>query len=73
MPVPFGTADLGHEARNHAVEDDAVIKAFTGKFLDPLDMAGGQVRAQLNRDAALGGFEEDRVFRVGHGSSCFLC
>jgi hypothetical protein len=43
------------------VEDDAIVKAFTGKFLDPLDMAGGQVRAQLNRDVAFGGFEEDLV------------
>ena len=43
-----GIAALGHEARDHAVEDHAVVEAFARQFLDPRHVAGGQVGAQLD-------------------------
>ncbi len=36
-------AALRHKARNHTVEDDALVKARARQFDDPLDMAGGQI------------------------------
>jgi hypothetical protein len=40
-------AALGHEARDDAVEDDAVVEAFLGQLGDAGDVAGGQVRRSL--------------------------
>ena len=55
-------AGLRHEAVDDAVEDDAVIGAFAGQFLDAGDMAGRQVGQQLDDDLALGGFHDECVF-----------
>ncbi len=60
------TTDLRHESINHAVKDDAVVKAFAGQLLDAFDMAGGQVGTQVDFYRAFGGFEEKRIFRVCH-------
>jgi hypothetical protein len=45
-------AALGHEAFDDAVEGEAVVEAAAGQRLDPLDMAGRVVRAQLDHHAA---------------------
>ncbi|MCY1548454.1 hypothetical protein D9M68_845680 [compost metagenome] len=58
-------AGLGHEAFDHAVEHDAVIKAFARQLLDMGDMVRRQVGAHLDDDIALGGFDDEGVFRIG--------
>jgi hypothetical protein len=55
-------AALGHEARDHAVEDDAVIEALADQFLDALDVARRQVGTHLDRD---------RTGSRASGSGCF--
>ena len=51
-------ATLGHEARNHPMKHDAVVKAILGQRGDPLDMARRQVgygrggRMQIEQDRA---------------------
>src|SRR3546814_5497160 len=45
-----GIAALRHEAVDHPVKQNAVVKAFAGQFLDPLDMAGSKVRPQPDGD-----------------------
>ena len=40
-------AALGHEAGDHAVEHDAVVKAAVGELGDPLDVAGRKVGRSL--------------------------
>src|SRR6266404_3780545 len=37
---PLRTAGLRHEALDHAVEHDAIVKALAHQFLDPRDDAG---------------------------------
>ena len=37
---PLGIAALGHEAGDHAVEGQPVVKALADQRLDPLDMVG---------------------------------
>src|SRR5690606_12246790 len=55
---------LGHEAVDHAMEDNAVVEAVADEFLDAADMAGCEVGAHLNDDGALGGLHHQRVFRI---------
>ena len=62
-------AGLGHEALDHAVEGDAVIKALAGERLDALHMAGSEIGTQFDDDLALGGFEDECVFGICHGIS----
>ena len=57
-------AALRHEAGDHAVELDAIIKAFADQFLDPLDMAGGQIGPQLDHNIAA--IERENQFFVRH-------
>ena len=59
-------AGLRHEAVDHAVEHDAVVKAFAHQFLDPGDMAGRQVGAHFDGDGALGGFKNQSIFCISH-------
>ena len=49
-------ADLGHEAVDHAVEDDAVIESFARQLLDALDMLGREVGPELDHHASLAWF-----------------
>ena len=46
-------AGLGHEARDHAMEDDAVVEALARQLLDPGDVLGREIGAQLDHDAAV--------------------
>ena len=68
-------AGLRHEAIDHAMEDDAVVETFAHQLLDPRDMAGRKVGTHLDDDVALGGFEHERVFGIGHVSlfRCLRC
>ena len=50
VPVPVGIAGLGHEAVDHAMEDDAVVEAFAHQLLDARDVAGREVGPQLDDD-----------------------
>src|SRR3546814_8042427 len=63
-----GIAALRHEAVDHPVKQNAVVKAFAGQFLDPLDMAGSKVRPQPDGDVAAVQREDEGVFGVGHHS-----
>ena len=47
-------AALGHEAGDHAVEGNVVIKAAVGELGDPLDVAGRKVGPELDDDIAAG-------------------
>ena len=63
-------AALGHEAVDHAVEDDAVVKAFLGQLADARDMAGREIGAQPDDDVAAAVEVEDQgVQFVGHDVS----
>lgn len=64
-PGAIGAAALGHEARDNPVELHTVVKAFVSKLDNPRNMAGGQVRAQLDFDVAAAAEREGKVF--GHG------
>src|SRR5882757_1534640 len=66
------TTGLRHEALDHAVEDDAVVKALAHQFLDPGDVARGEIRAHLDRDRALGGFEDQSIFGSSHARFSWL-
>src|SRR3984893_5545116 len=57
---------LRHEALDHAMEHDAVIKSLAHQFLDPRDVAGGKIGAHLDGDGSLGGFEDQSVFGISH-------
>ena len=63
---PGRVAALRHEAGNHAVEGDAVVKAALGQRRDALDMVGRQVGPQLDDDVAAAGKGEGQAFGVGH-------
>src|ERR1700692_1427228 len=41
------TAVLRHEAVDHAMEHDAVVKSFAHQFLDPGDVTGGKIGPHL--------------------------
>ena len=61
-------AALRHEARDHPVKLDPVVKAFAGEACDPLDMAGGEVGAKLDDDvAAAREGQGQRLGGIGHG------
>ena len=61
-------AALGHEAVDHAVEDDVVVKAFLGEFADARDMAGREIGTRPDDDvAAAVEIEDQGVQFVGHG------
>jgi hypothetical protein len=62
----FRAAGLRHEAVDHAVEQDAVIKPLTREFLDALDVFRREVRAQLDRHLPLRGLQQQRVFEIRH-------
>ena len=49
---PARIAALRHEAWNHAVEHDAIVKAAVGEFGDALNVTRGKVRAKLDDDVA---------------------
>ncbi len=64
-----GIAALGHEAGDHAVEHHAVVEAFGNQLLDAGDMAGRQVRAQVDDDIApfpVSGIEREGELFIGH-------
>ena len=47
--MPLRIAGLRHEARDHAVELEAVVEALLGELLDPLDVLGREIGPQLDR------------------------
>ena len=60
-----GIAGLRHEALNHAVEDNAIVKALTGQRLDPLNMGGRNGGEHLNSNAAARRqIEHQHIFKV---------
>src|SRR3984957_983203 len=60
------TSGLRHEAFDHAVKHDAVVKPLAHQFLDPRDVAGRKVGAHFDGDRSLGGFEDQSIFGVSH-------
>ena len=63
---PGRIAALRHEARDHAVENDAVVKAAVGKLGDARDVARREVGAKLDDDVAAGGKVKVQAVGVGH-------
>jgi len=61
-----GIAALRHEARDHAVEHDAVVETAVGELGDALDMAGCEVRPKLDDDVAAGRKGKRQAVGVGH-------
>ena len=57
---------LRHEAFDHAMEHDAVVKSFAHQFLDPGDVARRQIGAHFDGDGTLGGFKDQSIFGVSH-------
>src|SRR6185437_13554740 len=57
---------LGHEAIDHAVEHDAVVKSLPHQFLDPRHVIGRQVRPHLDGDGPLCGLEDQSIFGDSH-------
>ena len=66
---PGRVAALRHEAGDHAVEDDAVVKAAVGELGDARDVARREVGAELDDDVAAGGKGKVQAVGVGHGSN----
>src|SRR5262249_45784128 len=66
------TSGLRHEALDHAMEDDSVIKSRTHQFLDARDMARRQVGPHPDGNGALARLEDQRVFRIAHGCSVWV-
>src|SRR6266536_2830787 len=56
------TSGLRHEAVDHAMENDAVVKSFAHQLLDPRDMVWREVGPHLDGDGALGGFKDQSIF-----------
>ena len=52
------------------MELHTIVKAFTGQFLDPLNVAGGQIGAQLDHHIA--GIERKNEIFVSHWSQSLL-
>ncbi len=48
------------------MEGDAVVEFLPDECLDAFDVAGREVRAELDDDRTLGGVERQRVVSVGH-------
>src|ERR1700692_3579711 len=59
-------AGLSHEALDHAVEHDAVVKSLAHQFLDARDVARGQIGPHLDGNRPLGGLEDQSIFGVSH-------
>src|SRR4051812_29536507 len=57
---------LRHEAFDHAVEHDAVVKTLAHQFLDPGDVAGRQIGPHFDGDGTLGGFKDQSIFCISH-------
>src|ERR1700730_4420066 len=57
---------LRHEAFDHTVEHDAVVKSLAHQFLDPCDVARCQIGPHFDRDRPLRGFEDQSIFGVSH-------
>ncbi len=60
-----GIARLRHEARDHAMEDDAVIEALTRQLLDARHMIGGDIGLERNDDRPRLQLHDNRVFGIG--------
>jgi hypothetical protein len=61
----FAVAGLRHEAVDHAVERDVVIKAFARQKLHPLRVLGRDVVRELDDDASCRGIEDQRIVGIG--------
>ena len=68
--VAVRAAGLGHEALDHAVENQAVIVTFTDQLLDARDVLRGEIRAEPDGHAARFQVEIGGVF---FGSVFFVC
>src|SRR3546814_8302080 len=65
LPRARRIAGLGHEAFDHAMEDDAIVKAAPRQSLDPLDVVGGKIGTQLDTPAPTVGRDQSRtIFRL---------
>src|SRR2546421_10922515 len=60
------TAGLSHEALDHAMEHDAIVKSFAHQFLDPRDMTRRKIGSHLDRHGPLRGFKDQSIFGVSH-------
>src|SRR5437764_1405297 len=66
-PVFFARAYcLRHETIDHAVERNTVVKSLFHELLDAGDMPRCQIGPHLDRDPALGGLEDNRIFTARH-------
>jgi len=62
-----GVAALRHEAVDHPMKDDLVVKAFVGQRADPRDVARREIGAQPDDDVAAAVEVEDQIAElVGH-------
>jgi hypothetical protein len=68
LPGARRVAGLGHEALDHAVEDDPVIEPLPHEGLDPLDMMGRPFGHQPDQHApAVRQVEYEHVLRIVRG------
>ena len=75
-PLSFraGTAGAGavratglrHEAVDHAVKNNSVVKTVLHQFLDTRDMSRRKVGAHLDHDFTFGGLQRQRIFWLRH-------
>ncbi len=65
----IAVAGLRHEARDHAMERHVVVEAVARELLDAGGVSGREVVAQPDHHIALGGFEHQRVLRIGLGGA----
>src|SRR5262249_30709479 len=56
---------LRHETRDHPVERHTVIVLVASELLEARSMLRGDVVAQLDHDAALGGIDDQSILRIG--------
>src|SRR5262245_38401799 len=61
-------AGLRHEAVDHAMKDDPVVKAVLHQFLDARDMSRRKVRTHLDHDFTFGGLQRQRIFWLRHNT-----
>src|SRR3954468_19058759 len=59
-------AGLRHEAVDHAMEYDAVVKSLAHQFLDAGNVARREIGTHLDGHGPLGGFEDQGIFSVSH-------
>ncbi len=64
MPVPCGQPVWRHEAIDHAMEHDAVVEALARELLDARHVAGCQVGAKRDHDAALRRLDDQGVLGI---------